>query len=313
MKRIAIAFTLFNLLSLPPLRDANAAPTSELETTSAVAANIPSDLLNSVRIFERSGGRGGWLKTVSPFSLKGQVEYFYLMMSIPQQVDPDSPIILLKTKHTRSRFQNLLNSKAPVLLGNWIQGAGAAVLQNVPGLELKLVTDALRVSGAQTQSVVLLTRFTRTFELAHESRHLEDNENPDFYPPLLTGLGRIANAVQLSSNESQILVQAIIELRGHATQAFQAESDLASGLPYVNRGGAIEAGTPENLRFSYMFEANEAVNLYRNTYLSPLNQVVEKVKKKPEVFDELIKLFSQYDFSNDREHKLEIKRLLRVQ
>jgi hypothetical protein len=266
-----------------------------------------AELSEAISTFKLAGGVGEWFTAQLPERLGGQTGSFFAIRMLPQVTDPQSPVFLLRTTFGREALQQAFDSGAPVIFGelsDFAQVEAAAI----GGAEISKA--ALRVLGnTSKENIILLKPSVSVFTLAHEYRHWLDFENKEFLQTLDLDVQNLVAELNLNPSSAPVLSQITIEIRGHIVQSRQARLFASLNAPYVDRAGNIVT-SPEEAKFSYRFEENQAIQLFRQFYLIPLLELVSSLN--PQQMSQFVRALSKYDYSDDPQNRLTFANLLGV-
>ncbi len=279
----------------------------QLLPTKSVTKFVDRDLLKAIKIEETNGMKGGWYQSVSPFSIDGKPEYFYVLRTTPTAEDLDSPVFLFRTKHALEFLNERLKEGVQVIFGSIPLQAGvlAAALGGI-----QLQTDLATKMGSNHSNLVLIQTTADKYVFAHEIQHWRDFESKSYSGSFSKDLREFLKASYLDDDDKYWLWRITWEIRGHSAQEIQIRSDQAERLYLLNRtGDTIQK--PKEITSSYRFEAVDATNGFMQTYPPILWKIASKVNKKgPRVYSRFVKGLEKYDMHDNPKASLSFRSLL---
>ncbi len=289
-----------------------AKPTADLKwdqllPTKSVTKFVGHDLLKAIQIEEKKGMKGGWYQSISPFSVDGKLDYFYVLKTTPVEEDLNSPVFLFKTKHALEFLNQRLDEGVQVIFGPIPLQAGvlAAALGSI-----QLQTDLATKMGSNHSNLVLLQPTADKYVFAHEIQHWRDFESASYSESFGKDLGEFLKAKYLDDDDKYWLWRITWEIRGHSAQEIQIKSDQADRLQLLNRVGDPITKQKE-ITSTYEFEAADATSAFMQTYPTTLWKIAAKIKKQgPLVFSRFVKGLEKYDMHDNPKASLSFHALL---
>jgi len=269
--------------------------------------SVDPTLRKAIKTFESAGGQGVWFEAKSPWAgPDDKPQACYLLKALPPESDPKSDITLMDSAHGRDLLAQTLKGGIPVVMVVLPTELDAISAAAIGGDEFGDKT--LKAANCTSHNtIVMIQPGCDEYVLAHECQHWADYEDASFQQSLTKDLKPFKKLLPsgvfttagtgLPQTAMEFLTRMVLELRGHAAQALQAEACKAAKVPFVIGSGRVMTGKKAD--GEYDMEVGMAAGNFRQAYSDDIFDLFTALKKADSKAPKLLAhLIAKYDFSD---------------